>query len=209
MAESATTTPQAPAAAEPANTAAPAATTTSTDDLKAKASGEFKSEESKNAVLADLAKERDARQALEQQIADIKKDSDERNKRLAEALGFTEAPKDEDDLAGTVKSIQEQLTASQREATRLQIAAAPGVDAEGKPLPAIPPEFHHLLTETDPEKLKAQAVTVSALVKANTAGNQTPEFQPHPGQGLNGQSLSDQAKADAEYEQFYPTPNRK
>lgn len=164
-------------------------------------SEEFKSPESKSAVLADLAKERDARQALEQRIAATEEATATRNKALAEALGLTEPPKSEDALAETVKNLQEQFAASQRETLRLQIAANPGVDAEGKPLPAIPPEFHNLLTETDPEKLRAQAVTVSALVAANAAAGGTPAFQPNPGQGQGGQPTK--SEADKDYEALF------
>lgn len=187
-------TPQAPVSAPPATPAtsapaavAPAAPASTAPAAAAPKPGDpadgFKSEESKNAVLADLAKERDARQALEAKLTEFETSNTARNQALALALGLTEAPKTEDDLAETVKSIQSTLAASQLEAMRLRVAASPGVDAEGKSLPAIPPEYQALLTETDPEKLNAQAVMVSALVAAKAAADGTPQFQPNPGQG--------------------------
>lgn len=189
MPETATTTTTSESAA-----ASPTAADTSTDDA-AKAStattevksDEFKSEESKKSVLADLAKERDARQALEKKFED-------QQKAFAAALGLTEEPKSGDELTETVKSLQEQFAASQLEATRLRIAA------EFK----IPAEHHDLLTETDPEKLSAQAEKVGALVAAHAAAAGTPAFQPNPGQGQGGGSATPEAQAEAEYAKFYP-----
>lgn len=180
-----TPTPQAPGAPEPA---APAATTTAAPTPP---SGDFKSEESKASVLADLAKERDARQALEARL-------DAQNKAFAEALGVTEGPKSED-LTETVRNLQKQFEASRLEATKLRIAA------EKK----IPTEYHDLLTETDPEKLAAQAEKVSALVTAKAEAEGAPAFQANPGQGQGGALSTPEALAEAEYAQFYPTPNRK
>lgn len=204
-----TPTPQAPAAvpATPTDGGKPAIAVNPSPATTPKP-GEpgyaFKSEESANAVLADLVKERDARQALEAKLTEFETSNTERNKALALALGLTEAPKTQDDLAETVKGIQSTLAASQLEATRLRVAASPGVDAEGKALPAIPPEYHNLLTETDPEKLKAQAVTVAALIVAKNAADGTPAFQANPGQGQGGGSASPEALAAAEYDKFYP-----
>lgn len=156
---------------------------------------EFKSEESKQAVLADLAKERDARQALEKKIED-------QNKALAAAFGLTEEPKSGDDLTETVNALKARLDASERTATKLAIAA------EYK----IPAEHHDLLTETDTEKLKAQAEKVGALIAAASPGGeqqQNPAFVANPGQGQGGPTDPSAAEA-AEYERFYPsTPNGK
>lgn len=174
------TTPPAavtPPAAEnpPAAPAAPATTTPPSDT--------FKSEESKAAVLADLAKERDARQALETQVASLKAAQEAQARSLAEAFGLAETPQSED-LAETVKSLQEQFAASQMEANLLRVAAKN----------EIPAEYHDLLTETDSERLQAQATKVAALVKA--AG--TPAFQEIPGQGQQpGENSFDAQIAEA------------
>src|SRR5690625_4240706 len=102
-------------------------------DATPQSAGEFKSEESKNSVLADLRKERDARQALEAKI-------EAQNKALLEAFGVAEPPK-EQDLAETVKSLQEQIAHDRREAMIERMAAAHGIDEKHKVL----------LSETDPE----------------------------------------------------------
>jgi len=52
---------------------------------------------------------------------------------------------------------------------------------------SIPADYHHLLTATDEEGLKAQAATVAELVQAK----QTPEFASNPGQGVSRSTGSD------------------
>lgn len=192
-----TPTPQAPGAPEPVVPAAPAATPPTVVPTPGDPATGFKSEESKNAVLADLARERDARQALEARLDAFSK-----------ALGGPSDPGKPEDLAETVKSLQSKFEASQNEALKLRIAASPGLDAEGKPLPAIPPQFHNLLTETDPEKLKAQAVTVAALIPATTATATSPAFLANPGQGQGGGATTPEAIAAAEYAQYYPSKSK-
>jgi hypothetical protein len=144
-------------------------------------------------LIENLRKEKGGdTDTLKQQLADMQAAQERQKKVLAEAFGLAEPPKTEDDLAETVKAIQEQLATSQREATKLQIAAEK----------QIPAEYHHLLTETDPERLKTQAETVAQLVqKAVTP----PAFVPNPGQGQGGET-SPEALADAEYEKYYPSP---
>ena len=200
MPESSTPTEQAPVATKPAETATPAASAAPV--VEAPKPGDpaagFKSEESKNAVLADLHKEREARQGLETKLAAFETSNEARNKALAEALGLTEAPKSED-LAETVKGLQQQIAASNLEATKLRIAAEFN----------IPAEHQDLLTETDPEKLKAQAEKVGALVAAKNAADGIPAFQANPGQGQGGAPADPVAAAAAEYGTYYPTPTRK
>lgn len=192
MAETATTTTDpAPAAAEPgAPSEAPKGDPPAPG---APNPDEFKSPESKAAALADLAKERDARQALEQQIKDMQDAQKKQNEALASAFGLPEAPKSEEDLAETVKALQSQIASDRYEALKERLAAANGIGEEHK----------DLLTEMDPEKLKAQAEKVGALLAANTQAAQPPAFQANPGQGRGGNP--DPAVAeDAEYRQFYP-----
>ena len=132
---------------------------------------DFKSPESKQAVLADLKKEREARQALAAQLDEFKSAQAKQTQALAEAFGIQGEPKTED-LAETVKGLQAQIAASELEAARLRIAA------EHK----IPADYHDLLTETDLEKLSAQAAKVGALVAAQ-ASDKRPEYLSNPGQG--------------------------
>lgn len=153
---------------------------------------DFKSPESKQAVLADLKKEREARQALADELSQIKASQDQTTKALAEAFGLTGEPKTED-LAETVKNLQQQMAASQLEATRLRIAAEHN----------IPAEYQDLLTETEMEKLSAQAEKVGALVAAQAAAGQAPPFVNNPGQGQGqgGSAPSGVAELDQKIEE--------
>lgn len=188
---------QAPAAAKPAappeqpKPTAPAADPApKTDPPPAAADDAFKSEESKSAVLADLAKERTARQALEAKI-------EAQNKAMLAAFGVEEAPKGED-LAETVQKLQAQIAEDRHAALLDRLAAANGIDDDHK----------DLLTETDPEKLQAQAIKVGALIGAKKAADGTPAFQQNPGQGQGGQPPSPEVLEQQEYEKFYPPPSK-
>lgn len=152
-------------------TSAEAAAQTDAITGQAATGDDFKSPESKQAVLADLKKEREARQALASQLDEFKSAQAKQTQALAEAFGIQGEPKTED-LAETVRGLQAQIAASELEAARLRIAA------EHK----IPADYHDLLTETDLEKLSAQAAKVGALVAAQGLGK-TPEYLSNPGQG--------------------------
>lgn len=189
-----TPTPQAPGAPEPVQTELPAPVSPAAPKPGDKPADDFKSPESKTAVLADLAKERDARQALEAKLTQFESSTAERNKALAEALGLTDAPKSED-LAATVKGLQDRIDNSEREAARLRIAAEK----------EVPAAYHYLLTETDTEKLTAQAEMAAEYARLKAQAEGTPQFQANPGQGQGGQPTTPEALAAAEYERFYPT----
>lgn len=138
---------------------------------------------------------------LKAQLDSLTAQQEAQKKALAEALGLTEPPKTEDALTETVNGLKARADAADLKATRLEIAA------EFK----IPAEHHHLLTETDTEKLKAQAETVGALVAAAaTPGqSQNPAFVANPGQGQGGKT-DPSAAEEAEYAKYYPsTPNGK
>lgn len=142
----------------------------------------------KDAILADLAKERDKRQELEGKLTAFEQSQKDQMAALAKAFGLTpdEAATGADALAKSVTDLQAQMASAQREAAILKLAAAPGVDAEGKPLPAIPAEYHHLLTATDAEALTAQAKSVAELVALKAAQSQLPGFAASAGQGQGG-----------------------
>lgn len=135
--------------------------------------------------------------ALENKVHQLETSSASRNKALAEALGLAEAPKGED-LAETVKNLQTQFQASQAEAVKLRIAAEKGV----------PAEYHFLLTETDTEKLTAQAEMAAEYARLKAQADGTPQFQPNAGQGQSGTPGTPEAIAAAEYEKFYPEKKR-
>lgn len=188
-------TPQAPGAPKPAETPTP----------EAPKAPPWGSDENFNPAKAwelieNLRKEKTPdTSGLETRLAEMQATTEARNKALAEALGLTEAPKSEDALAETVKALQEKFEQADRLSTKLRIAAEKN----------IPAEYHDLLTETDPEKLSAQAEKVGALVAANAAAAATPGFQPNPGQGQGGGGASPEAITEAEYRQYHPLPSRK
>lgn len=149
----------------------------------------------KSAILADLATERRQRQALEQQINELRQSQVSQSEALAKALGFDKGEKPAADaLAEQVGQIQARLDAAERKSNLLTVAQQHG----------IPQEYQHLLTATDSETLTAQATALADLVKSRNPAAPTPD----PSQGA--QPLAPQAEIDAEYAKFFPsTPNRK
>lgn len=143
----------------------------------------------KTAILADLAAERDKRQALEQRMNEIIASQQQQSEALAKALGFDKGEKPEANaLAEQVSAIQARLDAAERKSELLEVAQQNN----------IPPEFQHLLTATDSETLKSQASAIAELVKSRAPSGPTPD----PGQGAK--PLTPQAEIDAEYAKFYP-----
>lgn len=137
---------------------------------------------------------------LTKQLDEMKKSSETQRDALAKALGIKpEETSDTDKFAQQLKTLQEQITASQHKATLLELAANPGEDSEGNALPAIPKEYHHLLTATETEALQAQAKSVAALVAARQSGTGTPGFASPAGQGQGnngkGPALAEQVAA--------------
>lgn len=194
-----TPTPPAPAAPEPTNPPAPSTPPAPTPPPAAKTPPWGSDENFTPAkaweLIENLRKEKGGdTEALKSQVTAMQDAQKAQQERIAAALGLTEPPKSEDALTETVKNLQSQFEASQRDATRLRIAAEKGV----------PPEFHHLLTETDTEKLTAQAEMAAEYARLKAAATGTPAFQPNPGQGQGGTPLTPEAQAKAEYEQFYP-----
>lgn len=147
-------------------------------------------------LIQNLRKEK-ADPAIAQRLAEIEQKHESQKQAIAQALGLSEPPKSENDLAETVKSIQQALADQQLKSTRLEVAAEH----------QIPAEYHDLLTETDTEKLKAQAAKIATLVAAQNAAAGTPAHLPIPGQGAGG-NASPEAEAEALYRQFYPNSNR-
>lgn len=138
-------------------------------------------------LIQNLRKEK-ADPELAERVAALQREQEEGRQRLAAALGLTEPPKSEDDLAETVKGLQAKIDAAELKAARLAIAAEH----------SIPAEFQDLLTETDMEKLRAQAEKVGALVAAKSAAAAPPAFQSNPGQGQAGGAGDALAAIDAQ-----------
>lgn len=184
-----TPTPPTPGAPEPTNlpaatATAPAAPTAPTTPAPGDPAAGFKSEESKAAVLADLAKERDARQALEARL-------DAQNKAFAEALGVTPTDKAADPIE-MVETLRKEIADDRRAAQIDRLVAAHGVNEE---------DVQYLQSETDPEKLKALAVRLGAAAAVQQAASATPAFQANPGQGQGGASTK--SDADRNYEALF------
>lgn len=176
-------TPETPAADESNGPDAGKAPTPAGDDGKG----------GKSAILADLASERDKRQALEKQMTDLRNAQQRQTEALAKAFGLKDGEKPEaDQLAQQVGQIQARLDAAERKSTLLEVASEHG----------IPKEYQHLLTASDGETLKSQAAALAELVKGRQPGSPTPD----PSQGA--QPISPQAQDDAEYQKFYPNPTR-
>ena len=120
-------------------------------------------------LIQNLRKEKGADDGEAKRLANeldaLKKSQAEQRDAFATALGIKpEETSDTDKLAQQLNTLREQMAETQRKATLLEVAAAPGVDAEGNALPSIPSEYHHLLTATEMEALQAQAKSVAALV---------------------------------------------
>jgi hypothetical protein len=148
-----------------AETAASAATETEADG--------FKSEHSKQAVLADLAKEREQRKALQEKLDAF------------ESANLTEIEKAQKQAA----AVAERAEQLERDNWRLNALAE-------HPVPA---EYRDLVTGSDADSFMASAEKVSKLATANTATPTTPK--PDLTQGatsalpLNGDALENALRA--------------
>lgn len=134
----------------------------------------------KSAILADLAKERDARQALEKQIADLQSAQQAQLDGLAKALGFKQ-----DDTPPDPAKLTEQLTAEQTKAREaaVQLAvyrspAAKDADVDGL---LDSTSFQRSLADVDPTDTAAVDAAVKAFVDANPRFKAGDNF-PSPGQ---------------------------
>lgn len=140
----------------------------------------------KAAVLADLAAERDKRQALEQTVADLQKKNEDQWSSLLTGLGVkpetTSGADPVETLTQQVQQIQTQLAESNRKAAILQVAAAPGTTDDGQALPPIPAEYLHLLENAPTEALAETAKSVAQLV-AKTAASSGSGYASSAGQG--------------------------
>lgn len=125
----------------------------------------------KDAILADLAKERDKRQELEKQIEALKSSTISRDD-LAKALGVApEETSDADKLAEQLASITSRIDAAEKRAALLESAAEKG----------IPKEYLGLWEAAGGSDALQQQVL--DLVAAKAAKDETPGFVSSNGQG--------------------------
>lgn len=183
-----------PPAATASSAVAPAGAPAATDPPKPGDDGKG----GKSAVLADLATERDKRQALEKTVADMQAAQKAQAEALAKALGVKPDEGEKPDaLTAQITALQEQFATAQRRTQILELAAEH----------EIPKDYQHLLTATEPEALAAQAKSVGELVKGKAAAEGTPAFQVNPGQGQAGGGASsafDAQIAEAEKARNFP-----
>lgn len=140
---------------------ATAAGTTSTAGTGAATAGGDDGKGGKDAVLADLAKERDQRQALQKTVDDMKDAQAKQAQALAVALGVKPEETSVDALAAQVKQMQSDLATSRTTSLRQQVA----LDKR------LPPELAARLVGTTEQELAADADALLALM-----GNGAPSY---------------------------------
>lgn len=171
--------------------ATPPADPTPTDPPKPETGDDDKGKGGKDALLADLAKERDRRQELEQRFADAETQRREQMDAFAKALGLKpdDTPADPAKLAEQISAEQAKATAAEARAVEAErrlavFQAAPAL--EGNALALLDSaSFLTSINEIDPtdaEKLGAAitaAIEKNPLFKANPAVP-TPPFPGGP-----------------------------
>lgn len=171
MADTDTTTPQdAPPADAPEDTTTPPPVDDAPKDGEDGKGG-------KTAILADLAAERDKRQALEKQVNDLTAAQQSQLDAIAKALGLKQ-----DDTAPDPAKLAEQVTAEQQRARDAQVQLAVYRNSKGVDVDALldSKSFTDTLTDVDPTNAEAVAAAVKSFVDAH------PRFKvdstPTPGQ---------------------------
>ena len=134
----------------------------------------------KSAILADLAKERDARQSLEQQVKDLQAAQQTQLDGIAKALGLKT-----DDTPPDPAKLTEQLTTEQAKArdAQVQLAVYRNASAGNADPDALldSASFLRTVAEIDPTDSAAVTAAIKAAVEANPrykAGDSIPS----PGQ---------------------------
>jgi cytochrome c556 len=150
--------------------------------------GEDEGKGGKSAILADLAKERDARQALERQIADLQAAQQTQLDGIAKALGLKS-----DDTPPDPAKLTEQLTVEQKNAREAQVQLAVYRNAaqfEGNADALLDSaSFLRSLADVDPTDTAAVGAAIKAAVEANPRLKATdPNPFPTPGQAGIGVS---------------------
>lgn len=132
----------------------------------------------KEAVLADLAKERDKRQALEQQLAEAKTAQQSQLDAIAKALGLKSESEPVDPAVLT-----QQLTDAQRESAESKARLARYEAAITNQVPSHLIEF---ITGATPEEIESSITKVVAAFNASKPTGPRPD----PSQGVQGAPAS-------------------
>lgn len=153
----------------------------------------------KSAVLADLAKERDARQALEQQVNDLKAAQQSQLDALAKALGLKsdDTPPDPERLAEQVKAEQAKARDAAMQLAVYRAAATHEANADAL---LDSTSFLASLKDVDPADADAVSAAIKAAVEGSDrfkvatpapaapsfgGGPRKPADKPDPGPGLD------------------------
>lgn len=143
----------------------------------------------KDAILADLAKERDKRQELEQRFADAEKQRGEQMDSLAKALGLKpdDTPADPAKLAEQISAEQQKTTAAETRATSAErqlavfkAAMDPEVDANAVAL-LDSTSFLTSIADVDHTDVEKVTEAIKAAVEKNPLFKGTPATPPFNG----------------------------
>lgn len=156
--------------AEPAVTDAPPAPATPSEP----AAGDGKG--GKEAVLADLAKERDRRQDLERKIADLEQAGKTQLDAIAKALGLKEDAPDAGQIAAQLEQAQREAAANAAALTRFQVAVEK----------SVPSHLVEFVSGSTREEIEASVEKVLSAFGAGTPRSP----QPDPSQGQQGAPTS-------------------
>lgn len=137
----------------------------------------------KDAILADLAKERDKRQELETKVNDLTTAQQAQMDAIAKALGLkTDEPPDADRLAAQVAEEQGKARDAQ---VQLAIYRNAGTVEANADLLVDSTSFRTATKDVDPTDATAMTAAIKAFVEANpafkvTSGSPTPPFPGGP-----------------------------
>lgn len=167
---------------EPASTTPPAEPTTTPPQPPA--TGEDETAAKLKKLRGDLDRERSERHSLQEQLKALQ----ERDpvKAIAEALGVKPTEAKGDDLAATVKQMQQQMRDAELKAARLEVAAEKG----------LTPQQAARLQGATREELAADADSLKALFPTPAAGTPAPD----PSQGARGGASDLEARLKAAQE---------
>lgn len=128
----------------------------------------------KDALKADLARERDKRQELEQSVAALKKSQDEQRDAFAKALGLApEETSDTDKLSEQLSKLQDRLDGADRRTQVLEVATEHGIGKDDL----------HMLTGSTAEELKKQAEWIQGKNTEAEKAKGKPKADPSQGGG--------------------------
>jgi hypothetical protein len=133
----------------------------------------------KDAILADLAKERDKRQALEQTVNELKTAQQSQLDAIATALGLKSDDNPPDPAALTAQVEAEQARAREA-ALHLAVYRHAGAHEANPDALLDSASFLRSLAEVDPTNADAVSAAIKAAVDANPLHKAAPPAQPTP-----------------------------